>query len=122
MPDVLYPLPYPSGEGEFSLVDHEGRTCVLLCYWEALAANAIAIIFKSLQAYRCTYDEACSLDQFRTGTDQLIDMGVTSWLKEIRESVADGEALRHMMICLEDGPCYEFICTGFEIEEAPPED
>jgi hypothetical protein len=53
--------------------------------------------------------------------DKLSDLGQMPWLDRIREQVSifgnEVEAIRHFMIYFDDGPCYEFICRSFTIEE-----
>jgi nicotinamidase-related amidase len=55
--------------------------------------------------------------------DRLSDLGRTQWLDGIRQQLSrfgdDVQALRHLMIYFDDGPCYEFICRSFKIEEVP---
>jgi len=45
------------------------------------------------------------------------------WLAEVKRNGASYYAnrpatlndMRHLMICFDDGPCYEVVCTGFEL-------
>lgn len=64
--------------------------------------------------------------------DKIVDLGETSWLAEVRNQLRQcGEEaltsfsytlpdqLSHLMINFDDGPCYEFICESFQVEEIP---
>ena len=84
--------------------------------------GAVRIIFDGVEAFRCTYHHACTPEMIET-YDRLTDVGRTGWLDAVRRQLSsfgeDDEALRHLMIYFDDGPCYEFICRGFRVEAAP---
>lgn len=77
----------------------------------------IALLFDGLEAFKCTYLTSCSAEMFNTAYAKLVCLGPTSWLAEVLK-VSDGgkqsnTELRHLMICFDDGPCYEMICRSF---------
>jgi hypothetical protein len=73
------------------------------------------LVFEGVEAFKCTYLTSCSAEMFNTAYGKLVHLGATQWLAET-EKVNSGRspsALKHLMICFDDGPCYEFICTDF---------
>jgi hypothetical protein len=80
----------------------------------------VVLVFEGTEAFRCTYYNAMS--QAALGAyDNLKDVGPSHWLSEIEANLAfhraEHEDLRHMMITFDDGPCYEFICRRFRVEQ-----
>lgn len=82
------------------------------------------ISFFDIIAYRVIYLYGLTGEMIESSYDELIDLGNTDWLKEIKETL-DKRGLsqqererylniKHYRICFDDGPCYEFICTSFE--------
>lgn len=62
--------------------------------------------------------------------DKIVDLGETIWLIQIKNRMREhGEGLsfpsgppdhlKHLMINLDDGPCYEFICQKFMTRYPP---
>lgn len=78
----------------------------------------VRVFFNGVEAFKCTYYHACSKDALNA-YERLVDCGMTEWLKSIKERLSEcGESsdeLKHMMIYFDSGPCYEFICTGFDV-------
>ena len=119
MPEVVWTLPFPSsglsGVGFQNLL---GRSCALTC--DDGENSPVRVVFEGVEAFKCTYHNACTLEMIET-YDRLTDLGRTQWLDAIRQQLAsfgnDVNSLRHLMIYFDDGPCYEFICRGFRVEE-----
>lgn len=78
----------------------------------------ITLLFEGVEAFRCTYLTGLTVEMINTAYGKLVDLDETGWLKEIKQlSKEKGKpphGLTHMMICFDDGPCYEFICSGFQ--------
>jgi hypothetical protein len=83
--------------------------------------SKVRLLFEGVEAYRCTYLTSCSAEMFGTAYGKLVELGPTPWLAELSrdyerysQSVRRApQKLQHLMICFDDGPCYEIICTGF---------
>jgi len=95
------------------------RVCVLSFRYEGANAGweKGELRFLEVAAYKCTYMGALTVEMVESAYDRLVDMGSTQWLLEAitAQAARGGSApLRHLRICFDDGPCYEFICTGFE--------
>lgn len=72
--------------------------------------------FSGCVAFLCTFMHALSVDQLEA-YGRVVSLGESEWLAEIAARVSrsgqESAGLRHLMICFDDGPCYEFICRGF---------
>ncbi len=77
----------------------------------------LALVFEGVEAYKCTYLTSCSAEMFNTAYGKLVNLGVTPWLNEVLKSSAKAsqpsKELQHLMICFDDGPCYEILCVRF---------
>jgi hypothetical protein len=62
-------------------------------------------------------ERLAAAEMFNTAYDKLVALGTTPWLAEVlqvRERAHQPDSgLRHLMICFDDGPCSEFICSNF---------
>ncbi|WP_139350274.1 hypothetical protein [Rhodanobacter sp. C03] len=81
----------------------------------------ISLIFDGVEAFRCTYLTSCSAEMFSSAYGKLVSLKVTPWLIELlkthENSKRPSKDFKHMMICFDDGPCYEFICLSFSVNE-----
>lgn len=76
-----------------------------------------ALVFTGIEAYRCTYLLAYSVELLNATYDTLNDLGHTPFLSEITARLkgrTNIEELRHFAISFDDGPLFEFIARGFE--------
>jgi hypothetical protein len=120
MAEVVWTLPFPSSG--LTSVDFQklaGRSCSLFCRHDDY--GIVQIIFDGIEAFKCTYHLACTVDMIET-YDNLTDLGITPWLSSIQQQLSehggDRLALHHLIIYFDDGPCYEFICRSFRVESA----
>jgi len=99
------PLPKRQCELSFPIESDEGET-------------RVALLFEGVEAYKCTYLTSCSAEMFNTAYGKLVRLGATAWLSEVlkvySKSSQTPKELQHLMICFDDGPCYEIICTSFK--------
>lgn len=125
MSRILFELPIPSsaltrGPSFVALLQ---RRCELSYYVETETGDRKAgIIFEGVEAYKCTYMTALTVEMIETAYDKLVSLDNSSWLAEIRESSHAYYVrrkglphLQHLMICFDDGPCYEVICVNFTL-------
>jgi hypothetical protein len=126
MPVVLWELPVASTALFYSpeLAMLSGRECKLSFSYEGEDDDhmvTLSLVLQGVESYKCTYLSSCRAEMFTQAYDRLVDLGKTSWLTETLPYYLKfrqvhrraPEDLRHLMICFDDGPCYEFICTGF---------
>ena len=65
---------------------------------------------------RCTHLPALTVSMIQTSYGNLVDLGETEWLIEgqrLTDKWTKGRSkvsLRHLQLCFDDGPCYEFLC------------
>ena len=80
------------------------------------------LFFDGVETYKATFDKACSPEMVRAAYDRVVDLGATSWLREVSSELARHNAnissLQHLMIYFDDGPCYEFVCRSFSAKPA----
>lgn len=85
----------------------------------------IRLLFSDVEIYKCTYLAALrSINrELRTQAyGKVISVGASAWLADINTGYQEyhkrrptkPKVLQHLMICFDDGPCYEFICVNFE--------
>jgi hypothetical protein len=103
------------------------RACALLCEYEDNNDDIVSLelLFDGVESFRCTYMGACTVEMIRTAYGKVVDIGSTEWLTVIRDRLVNSgygsqniEEVKHLMIYFEDGPCYEFICRSFRVEES----
>jgi hypothetical protein len=77
----------------------------------------IGLLFEGVEAFKCTYLTSCTAEIFNTAYAKLVCLGKTSWLKELLKTYTDNsqsaKELQHLMICFDDGPCFEIVCVSF---------
>lgn len=119
---VLWELPLPSSgrtKGPHLGVE-PGRVHTLTFEGEDIEGmlHTIELMFSDVKAFKCSYLHALSAEMIQSSYDRLVELGDSDWLKEVRKEAAphrSSESLRHLRICFDDGPCYEFICTEYQI-------
>lgn len=81
-------------------------------------ATSIALHFSGVESYKCTFVTSCTAAMFSLAYGKLVSLN-SQWLEEVRSSgkkdQATIEALQHLMITFDDGPCYEIICRSWSI-------
>jgi hypothetical protein len=98
------------------------RTCVLSFTYEGASGawETSELRFDEVAAFKCTFQPALTAEMIESAYDKLVDMGSSSWLDEAnraRVPEGAGTVLRHLRICFDDGPCYEFLCPRFELRK-----
>jgi len=118
---VLWKLPFPSsGAWTTRFRQLPRRDCAIDFPKEPPQdhLNYLSILFSGVEAYKCTYFHAITSPA--ESYDSVVDLGGSEWLASIKEGMAthgdDTSQLRHLMITVDDGPCYEFICRSFRVE------
>lgn len=78
------------------------------------------LLFEGVEAFKCTYLTSCSAEMFNVAYGKLAGIEGSRWLDEMKNTGGPSCAseLRHLMICFDDGPCYEFVCTGYKAFES----
>lgn len=130
MTQTLWTLPVPATallEG-VAFQKLLGRTCTLIFKYEDEDDSIVqmSLLFEHVEAFKCTYLSACTVEMVEMAYGKVVDVGSTGWLTAVQvqaDSYAasygqDVVGLKHLMIYFDDGPCYEFICRAFHVEES----
>ena len=76
------------------------------------------LIVLGVEAFKCTYMTSLTVEMIESAYDKLVDVGESDWLRASRNvNCATGTpaSLKHLRICFDDGPCYEFLCGHHEV-------
>lgn len=123
MPTELWKLPVPATalvKGPIFAALPK-RQCEISFYVEGNdgATPKISLLFEGVEAYKCTYLTSCSAEMFNMAYAKLVRLRASPWLTELLKTYGKGayppKELQHLMICLDDGPCYEFACLSFMV-------
>jgi hypothetical protein len=123
MKNVLWRMPVCSSglTGVSGFRQIARRECLLVIATKENDGGDLQIIFEGVEAYRATYYNARSLEMVRASYDELVDLGDTDWLHEINKRMTPGidrsGKLYNLLINFDDGPCYEFICRSYRVED-----
>lgn len=88
------------------------------------SAEWLTLGFEGVEAFKCTYLTSLGSvdrDLRKQAYGTVISIESSRWLTEVQQSYTEycraarvvPNELRHLMICFDDGPCYEFICSKF---------
>jgi hypothetical protein len=125
MNDTVWELPVPASalvRGPFFAALPK-RQCEISFYLEGDDGEQKAgLLFEEVEAYKCTYMTSRSVDMINIAYGKLVRLGATSWLSEVveisqtyyKQAQKPPRALQHLMICFDDGPCWEIICVNFK--------
>lgn len=124
MAETIWTLPVPSTAllRAPAFQKQLGRTCALSSEYEDDDDNVVSLkmLFEGVEAFKCTYYMACTIDMI-DAYDIVVDLGSTEWLTQIESELVSSHenatGLRHLRTYFDDGPCYEFICRSFRVEE-----
>jgi len=124
MKSQIWELPVPSTallDGGVVLEKLLGRKCSLSFNHGGDDNNIIStrLLFDGVEAFKCTYHKACTLEMIESSYDKVVNLGATPWLNRVIEQLSISEQptqeLSHLMIYFDDGPCYEFICRSMQV-------
>jgi len=126
---TLWKLPVPATaiiQGPFFKVLPK-RQCEISFSIEAEKGGekTMVLLFEGVEAFKCTYLASLgSINHqlFREAYANLISLEDSPWLTEVRRARTEYHARmpkqpkepHHLMICFDDGPCYEIICENFK--------
>lgn len=98
------------------------RACSLTFKYEDSegAIKPYSLFIRGSEAFKCTYLTSLTAEMIDSSYDKLVDLGESPWLREVKAagSAVERTKLKHLRICFDDGPCYEFICTGFDVRSS----
>lgn len=100
------------------------RRYSLILAWESETGDRIDIAklrFAGVESYRVTHLWSLTREMIQTGYGRLVELTASDWAREsMKVSLGrpPGLELRHVRVCFDDGPCYEFLCTDCQVEIA----
>jgi hypothetical protein len=121
---VIWKCPSPSS-GFLNGVDLTflgKRECRLVFQYEDEVSEGVKIAslsFLNTIAFRCTYLPALTVEMIESSYDRLIEVGMSDWLMNATETMGNRQfdfPVKHLQICFDDGPCYEFLCESFQVQ------
>lgn len=114
------PVPSTAYLREPRLLCHPKRRYVLELSWEADKAVAeCRIEFSDVEAVRVTHLWSLSDEMLTSSYDRLVEVSPSDWAKSamgVQRGRPVSVLLKHVRICFDDGPCYEFICPRVEVQ------
>ncbi|SPE54238.1 hypothetical protein SBV1_1780003 [Verrucomicrobia bacterium] len=109
-----------------------GRKCEIAFSIEAEDGSEkwLSLGFEGVEVFKATYLTSLgSVDPElqRQAYGAIISVEESSWLAGVKKSYLGycatarltPKELQHLMICFDDGPCYEFICVSFSLVPKP---
>lgn len=103
---------------DFSVLPRRGTKLEFSIEGPAAKETTVTLRFDDVVAYRCTYLPALTATMVEAAYGKLVDLGATNWLTEVQRVIRPlNPLLRHLMICFDDGPCYELICESYLVAD-----
>ena len=121
MKSIIWKMPVPtSGLSTPKFRELTKHNCSIICASEEEDGIDLSIVFEGVEAYKSTLYRAITVQMREASYDELVDVGESDWLLTVRKQMdkydIEATRLRHLVICFDDGPCYEIICKAFQIE------
>lgn len=123
--NVLWETPVPStGFVELTkLIEYPRFLAVRFVCENEDDLDAYELQFFGVVAFKCTYLYALTSDMIKSSYDKLVDLGKSDWLRQAQSSATSYSdedpsvtQLKHLRICFDEGPCYEFLCSGYNCD------
>ena len=121
MPTELWKLPIPVTAllKKPTFVPLPGRQYEIYFHFERDDGTwkMFSILFVAVEAFKCTYLTSCTTEMLAEAYGKLLDLGDTPWLSQVRKvhhsNARPSKQLQHLIVCVDRGPCYEFICADY---------
>jgi hypothetical protein len=115
---TLWEIPVPPTQVETTRIEQLPKRLTRLAISYVVLKDDVDAVeyhdlcFEGTELFMCTYLSSLTPEMTRSAYGKLVDLGRT----ELRTKIAAGSQkkdIRHLMICFDDGPCYEVVCTSF---------
>lgn len=126
MMDTLWEIPVPPTQVEATRIEQLPKRLTRLVISLVVLKDNVDVIeyhdlsFEGTELFMCTYLTSLTLEMIRSAYGKLVDLGCTELRTEIAARMqkrtagrSQASGIRHLMICFDDGPCYEVVCTSF---------
>ncbi len=121
MINLVWELPFPSTELiEMPIIQFTGskKLSILLKFESEDECAKFSVNFNNVKSFKCTYLDAVDVEMIKTSYDKLITLS-SDWLSSVNnisQRVSNQPLeLYHYRLFLDEGPCYEVICSEVEI-------
>ena len=115
---TLWEIPVPPTQVETTRIEQLPKRLTRLAISLVVLRDDVDVVeyhdlsFEETELFTCTYLTSLTIEMIGTAYGKLVDLGQTElWTQVAGRS--QKKDLRHLMICFDDGPCYEVVCTSF---------
>ena len=118
MTATLWEVPVPPTQVESTRIEQLPKRITRLTISLVVLRDDVDVVeyhdlsFDGTELFRCTYLTSLTAEMIRSAYGKLVDLGRTELWSQIADR-SQKENIRHLMICFDDGPCYEVVCTSF---------
>lgn len=118
MVTTLWDIPVPATQVETTGIEQLPKRLTRLAISLVVLRDDVDVVeyhdlsFEGTELFKCTYLTSRTAEMIRSAYGKLVDLGRTELWTQIADR-SQKEDIRHLMICFDDGPCYEVVCTSF---------
>lgn len=118
MTATLWEVPVPPTQVESTGIEQLPKRITRLAISLVVLRDDVDVVeyhnlsFAGTELFKCTYLTSLTPEMIRSAYGKLVDLGRTELWSRIADR-SQKENIRHLMICFDDGPCYEVVCTSF---------
>ncbi|MBR0975232.1 hypothetical protein [Bradyrhizobium japonicum] len=118
MTATLWEVPVPPTQVESTRIEQLPKRITRLAISLVVLRDDVDVVeyhdlsFEGTELFKCTYLTSLTREMIRSAYGKLVDLGRTELWSQIADR-SQKENIRHLMICFDDGPCYEVVCTSF---------
>lgn len=126
MNETLWEIPVPPNLVETTTIEQLPKRVTRLAISLVTLKDDVDVIeyhdlhFEGTELFICTYLTSLTPEMAQSAYGRLVDLGCTDLRMQVSARIQQSSAarfqkrdIRHLMICFDDGPCYEILCTGF---------
>ena len=114
---TLARLGFPSSQRLVARIEHQPKRQSTVTVSDSDSKKEDKFSFSGIAALTVTYHDACTEEMVRA-YDQLVELTDSDWLcetkKKLERTRSSAVGLRHFRLYVDDGPCFDFICEGYE--------
>ena len=118
MTATLWEVPVPPTQVESTRIEQLPKRITRLAISLVVPRDDVDVVeyhdlsFEGTELFKCTYLTSLTAEMIRSAYGKLVDLGRTELWSQIADRSQEAN-IRHLMICFDDGPCYEVVCTSF---------
>ena len=119
---TLWEIPAPPTQVETTRIEQLPKRLTRLAISLVVLKHDIDVVeyhdlsFDGTDLFMCTYLTSLTSEMTGSAYGKLVDLGPTELWTQIAAR-SQQKDIRHLMICFDDGPCYELVCTSFRTQK-----